>query len=89
MERVIEEVSNLSDMQRVIFFCVLTDEPVSSGCCACDGLPCVDQGCVCAQVHGTHVERRSGMRDPCFSVQCGSFTQRFLQVWRHLWNLLL
>ena len=71
------------------FSCVLTDDPVSSGCCSCGGLLCVDQGCMCAQVHGVQVERRSGMRDPCFSVQCGSFTQRFLQVWRHLWNLLL
>ena len=68
------------------FFCVWNDDPVSSGCCARGGLAYVDQGCMCAGVHGVQVERRSGMRDPCFKVQCGSFTQRFLQVWRHLWN---
>ena len=79
MKRVIEEVCNSTCEDS--FFRVLKDDLVISGCCACDGLTLF---VVC--VHGFMVFR--WMRDPRFSVQCGSFTQRFLQVWRHLRNLL-
>ena len=61
-----EDMCILSETVGVIFFCVLNDDLVNSGCCDCGGLSYVDQGCMCAGVQVVLLERLSGMRDPCF-----------------------